>query len=81
MSDVELDFQSDKPYSTKGILLIFSGNDDEPLYSDTFDIANDKKRTEFIDKVVQVCEGIPSEKLEQSILFGTLISSGSMPVF
>jgi len=68
MSDVRLDFQSDKPCSTKGILIIFGGNDDEPLYSDTLDIANDKKRTEFIKKVVQTCKGIPAEKLEQAVL-------------
>lgn len=68
MTDVKLDFQSDKPCSTKGTLLIFGENDDEPLYSDTLDIANDKKRTEFIKKVVQICEGIPTEKLEQAIL-------------
>jgi len=68
MSDVRLDFQSDKPCSTKGILIIFGGNDDEPLYSDTLDIANDKKRTEFIEKVVQSYKGIPTDKLEQAIL-------------
>ena len=44
MSDVKLTFQSDKPCSTKGTLILFSGNDNEPLYSDTLDIANSKKR-------------------------------------
>jgi hypothetical protein len=68
MSEVRLDFQSDKPYSTKGALIVFSGNDDEPLYSDTLDIANDKKRKEFTKEVVQICEGIPAEKLERAIL-------------
>jgi len=68
MSDVKLNFQSDKPCSTKGTLILFGGNDDEPLYSDTLDIANSKKRKDFVKEVVQVCEGIPSEKLEQAIL-------------
>ena len=68
MSEVKLDFQSDKLYSTKGVLIVFSGNDDEPLYSDTLDIANNKKRKEFINEVVQTGEGIPAEKLEQAFL-------------
>jgi energy-coupling factor transporter ATP-binding protein EcfA2 len=68
MSDVKLEFHSDKPYSTKGTLIVFNGNDDEPLYSDTLDIANSKKRKQFISEVTKTCEGIPSEKLEQAIL-------------
>ena len=68
MNDVKLEFHSDKPYSTKGTLILFSGNDDEPLYSDTLDIANSKKRKQFISEITQVCEGIPAEELEQAIL-------------
>ncbi len=68
MSEVKLDFLSDKPCSTKGILTIFNSDGEKPLYSDTLDIANNKKRKAFIREVEQVCECIPAEKLEQAIL-------------
>lgn len=68
MSDVKLDFQSDKPCSTKGVLIVFSGNNDKPLHSDTLDIANSKKRRLFVKEFVEEYQGISAEQLEQAIL-------------
>ena len=68
MSEIQLDFQSQRPYSTKGILIVLGEDEAPPLYSDTLDIANAKKRTDFIEEVVQRCEGIKAEELEQAVL-------------
>ena len=67
MSEIKLDFQSNKPYSTKGVLSVFDSKD-TLLHSDTLDLANNKKRKAFVKDVAEICEAIPAEKLEQAIL-------------
>jgi hypothetical protein len=67
MGDLKLHFEPDKPHSTKGTLIVF-GNEEKPMYSDTLDIANSKKRIFFVKEVVQKYPGIEAEILEQAIL-------------
>ena len=68
MSDVKLDFQPSKPYSTKGTLIVYAENGAIPLHSDTFDLASDSRRTAFVKKVAQEHKGIPAEKITSAIL-------------
>ena len=77
MSDIKLDFQPSKQNSTKGTLLVYSGDDTAPVDSDTLDIANKKQRTTFIKRVTEQCEGIPHEDLERAILeqVGRIVSA------
>ncbi|MFC1765584.1 hypothetical protein ACFL6U_26360, partial [Planctomycetota bacterium] len=63
MSEIKLDFQPDKPYSTKGALSVFDSKD-KLLHADTLDLANNKKRKVFVKDVAEICEAIPTEKLE-----------------
>ena len=67
MSDVKLDFQPDKTFSTKGTLIIYD-SEDSPLFSDTLDIANRKKRNDCVKEVSGKYQGIESEQLEKVIL-------------
>ena len=68
--NVKLYFLPDKPYSTKGTLLINSEDESTslPLCCDKFDIANDKRRKAFIDKLTKEYTGISAKKVEQAIL-------------
>jgi len=68
--DVKLDFQPDKPHSTKGTMIVYSEDESTslPLCCDKFDIANSKKRKLFIKEVVKEYQGISAEKLEQVML-------------
>lgn len=68
--DVKLDFQPDKPNSTKGTMIVYSEDESTslPLCCDKFDIANSKKRKLFIKEVVKEYQGISAEKLEQAML-------------
>lgn len=68
MGDIKLDFQANKTYGTKGILTLFNDNEGVPIYADTLDIANHKKRKQFINDVAQAYEGISEEKLNQAML-------------
>jgi hypothetical protein len=68
MSDVRLDFQPNKPHSTKGTLIVLAGNDTRALHSDTLDVANDKRRTAFIEKLTREHQGICPDKVQQAIL-------------
>lgn len=68
MSEIRLEFQPDKPCSTKGILLVFIGDNTTPLHSDTLDMANSNKRKQFVNEVKSSYEEIQVEKLEQAIL-------------
>ena len=67
MSNLKLDFEPNKLYSTKGTLIVF-GNEEKPLFSDTLDIANSKKRKQFVEEVANICEAVSKEQLEQAIL-------------
>jgi len=67
MSDLRLEFEPGKRYSTKGTLIIF-GSDDKPLHSDTLDMADCEKRKKFAKAVAAICEAIPTEQLERAIL-------------
>jgi len=68
--DVKLDFQPDKPNSTKGTMIVYSEDESTslPLCCDKFDIANDKRREAFIDKLTKEYTGISAKKVEQAIL-------------
>lgn len=68
--DVKLDFQPDKPHSTKGTMIVYSEDESTslPLCCDTFDIANDKRRRAFINKLTKEYSGISAKKVEQAIL-------------
>lgn len=68
MSEVRLDFQPERRYSTKGILIVFGENGTKALFSDTLDIANSKKRKQFIADVTTAYKAISSEQLEQAIV-------------
>ena len=67
MNELKMDFQPDKPFGTKGTLIIYE-SDGNPLFSDTLDIANRKKRSECVKEVSEKNEGIEAEQLEQVIL-------------
>jgi len=68
--DVKLDFQPDKPYSTKGTMIVNSEDEGTslPLCCDTFDIANDKRRRAFINKLTKEYAGISAKAVEHAIL-------------
>jgi len=68
--DVKLDFQPDKPNSTKGTLIVYSEDESIslPLCCDKFDIANEKQRRAFINKLTKVYTGISAKEVEQAIL-------------
>ena len=68
--DVKLDFQPDKPCSTKGTLIIYSEDESTslPLCCDTFDIASEKRRKSFINSLTKEYQGISAKKVEQAIL-------------
>lgn len=68
--DVRLDFQPEKPMSTKGTLIIYSEDESTslPLCCDTFDISNEKRRKPFIDKLTKEYPGISTKKIEQAIV-------------
>lgn len=67
MSEIRLVFQPHKPFSTKGSLLIYNGEDD-PLFQDTLDIENRKKRDEFIRAASEEYPGIDPEQLKKALL-------------
>src|SRR4030042_1397344 len=67
MSEINIDFHSDKTFGTKGTLFVYD-DEDNPLFSDTLDIANSKKRNDFIKEVSEKYQGIESEWLETVIL-------------
>jgi len=67
MSEIRIDFQPDKQFSTKGLLIIYD-SENNPLFSDKLDIANRKKRNEFVKAVSDKYAGIESGKLENTIL-------------
>ena len=68
--DVKLDFQPDKPNSTKGTMIVYSEDESTslPLCCDTFDLANDKRRRAFISKLTKEYAGISAKKVEQTML-------------
>jgi hypothetical protein len=68
--DVKLDFQPDKPNSTKGTMIVYSEGESTslPLCCDTFDIANEKRRKSFISKLTKEYPGIAAKKVEQALL-------------
>jgi hypothetical protein len=70
MSDIRLEFQSDKPLSTKGTLIVYSEDENTflPLCSDKFDIANKKHRESFIKSLTKEYPGISAKKVEDAIL-------------
>jgi len=68
MSDIRLDFQPDKATSTKGVLVVFGDEKAGPLHSDTLDIANSKKRKQFVKDVNTAYQAVSQEQLEQVIL-------------
>jgi energy-coupling factor transporter ATP-binding protein EcfA2 len=65
--ELELEFQPNKPYCTKGTLIVFDSNE-KPLYSDTLDIASAKKRKGFVKEVTTICQAVSQEQLELRIL-------------
>ena len=68
--DVKLDFQPDKPQSTRGTLIVYSEDESTtlPLCCDTFDIANEKRRAAFINKLTKEYPAIAAKKVEQALL-------------
>ena len=68
--DVKLDFQPDKPNSTKGTLIVYSEDESTslPLCCDKFDIANEKQRGAFIKKLTKEYTGMSAKEVEQAIL-------------
>ncbi len=67
MGEIRIDFQPDKPFCTKGTLIIYD-SEDNPLFSNTLDIANSKKRNDCVKEVSEKYQGIESELLEKVIL-------------
>jgi hypothetical protein len=63
---VEITFAPDKPDSTKGLLTVMHG--DEVLHSDRMDIAKDRNRTAFLNKLKKRCPSINSEEVQQRML-------------
>jgi hypothetical protein len=68
MSDIRLDFQPDKATSTKGVLIVFGDDKDGALHSDTLDIANSKKRKQFVKDVNTAYQAVSQEQLDRAIL-------------
>jgi hypothetical protein len=70
MSDIKLEFQPDKPLSTKGTLIVYSEDENTslPLCSDKFDIANKRYRESFIKCLTQEYPGISAKNVEDAIL-------------
>ncbi len=68
--EVKLDFQPDKRYSTKGTMIVYSEDESTslPLCCDTFDIANEKRRKSFVNKLTKEYPGIAAKKVEQALL-------------
>ncbi len=67
MNEIRIDFQPDKPFGTKGTLIIYD-SEDNPLFSNTLDIANSKKRNDCVKEVSEKYQGIESGQLEKVIL-------------
>lgn len=66
MSNIEMDFRPNTPYSTKGILMV--STDNSTLHCDTIDLASEKKRIEFIKKLTTKYPGICTEDVQQDML-------------
>jgi len=67
MSEIKIDFQPAKAFDTKGTLIVYD-NEDRPLFSDTLDIANRKKRNNLVKDVSENYQGIEAEWLEELLL-------------
>jgi len=70
MSDIRLEFEPDKPLSTKGTLIVYSEEENTslPLCSDKFDIASKKHRDSFIKSLTKEYQGISAKAVEDAIL-------------
>jgi len=67
MSNIELDFQPDRPYGTKGTLVIF-GDGGQPLHSDRLDMASSRRRKELIKEVCKKYPAFDQGQLEAAML-------------
>jgi hypothetical protein len=67
MSEIRIEFTPSKPHSTKGTLVIYDGSE-LPMGSDVLDIANSKKRNQFIKQVLEDYPAISEEDLDRWIL-------------
>jgi len=63
---VEIAFAPDKPGSTKGLLTAMRG--DEVLHSDRMDIAKDRQRTAFLNKLRKRFPSVNIEEIQQLLL-------------
>jgi len=63
---VKVAFNSDKTGSTKGLLTVMHG--DEVLHSDRMDVAKDRQRTAFLNKLKKRCPGVSTEEVQRFML-------------
>jgi hypothetical protein len=63
---VEITFAPDKDGGTKGLLTAMHG--DEVLHSDRMDVAKDRQRTAFLNKLKKRCPSIDPEEVQQRML-------------
>ena len=63
---IEITFTPDKPDSTKGVLTAKQG--DNVVHHDRIDIARDRQRTAFLNKLKKRCPGLDADEIEQLML-------------
>jgi len=68
MTEIRVDFRPNKRGARKGAVAIYKDGETMPLACDTFDIASDDKRTQFVNRVTKTYPGIPPEELTKALL-------------
>jgi hypothetical protein len=68
MTVIRVDFQPNRRGARKGAVAVYKDGETTPLVCDTFDIASDDKRTQFINTVTKTYSGIPTEELVKALL-------------
>jgi DNA primase len=68
MTVIRVDFRPNKPGTRKGAVAVYRDGETTPLACDTFDIASDDRRTEFVNKVTKTYSAIPAEELVKALL-------------
>ena len=68
MTVIRVDFRPNRRGARKGAVAVYKDGETTPLVCDTFDIASEDKRTQFVSKVTEAYSAVPAAELAKALL-------------